>query len=341
MPRQPCSRWRTDSTSTRPRLEPSRRWKYHSRSPVRSPVRSPSYGASTSAADRAMRARLVHSKYRHPAAYCRLWSVHYRNSTRACHTDSHAQFVQSAASHHRAGTRAPAAPLHSGPDLRRTLSPLALAGWTMDIVCLYTPPPPCPQAQPSPDPPDPGLPIAVRLLVPSSRPRFGPLLACWCRTDGQHDTCHHSAARQIGQLSQGSSGQLMARQIVMEQARPAVLRPCSRTCTHLLHMRGSLDRRMLYVGVAHLVSSNFCPLLEAHARTRKVVRRSAQVVLGLIYPRYPSLPSPPTPFRPSTHPCSTFASLWARGNSAHNVPADTYCTQCLWSSLVRTIVHPA
>lgn len=61
-----------------------------------------------------------------------------------------------------------------------------------------------------------------------------------------------------------------------------------------LHMRGSLDRRMLYVGVAHLVSSNFCPLLVAHARTRKVVRRSAQVVLALIYPRYPSLPSPPT-----------------------------------------------
>lgn len=101
---------------------------------------------------------------------------------------------------------------------------------------------------------------------------------------------------------------------MMGQARPAVFPPCTRTCTYLLHMRGSLDRRMLYVGVAHLVSSNFCPLLEAHAPTGKVVRRSAQVVLGLIYPRCPGTRLFPIH---APHPCSTLASLLARGNSSH------------------------
>lgn len=103
-----------------------------------------------------------------------------------------------------------------------------------------------------------------------------------------------------------------------------------------LHMRGSLDRRMLYVGVAHLVSSNFCPLLKAHARTRKVVRRSAQVVLGLIYPRYPPLPSPPTRHPPPhPYPLLNFCFAFGPRKFCPHMPACTVRSACgsLWSVL--------
>lgn len=211
--------------------------------------------------------------------------------------------MQSAASHHR--TRAPAASLHSGLDLHKTLSTLVLAGPGRLSTCLSAPPREANSRSARPRPSN-----RCQVLRPVlSTPVRGP-----CSPVGageQHDTDQHST---IGQR-QVRSGQGKAdHNGIGETCGVSTMQQD----LHIpLHMQGSLDRRMLYVGVDHLVSSNFCPLLQAHARTRKVVRRSAQVVLGLIYPRYPSLPSPHPP-PPIQHiPASSFASLLVRGDSAH------------------------
>lgn len=194
MPRQPCSRWRTDCTSMRPRLEPRPPLHY------RSPVRSPGYGTSTSSVDHATRTRLVLSKYRHPAVHYRLCSEHYRNSTQ--YTVRTATPNSCSLPHLTTGLEHLQHPLHSGPDMLRTLSPLVLAGWTLSVL----------RPQSSPDPPDPGLPIAVRFPVPSSRRRFESLLARWCRTvwTVRHRSAQHNMA------SQGRPGQASTWQIMME-----------------------------------------------------------------------------------------------------------------------------
>lgn len=193
MPRQPCSRWRTDCTSMRQRLEPRPPLHY------RSPVRAPGYGTSTSPVDHTARVRPVHSKYRHPAVHYRLCSEHYRNST---------QYIVRTATPNSC----------SLPHLTTGLEHLqhrSTPDSTWAEPCL----PWCWQAgrplsvlrpQPSPDPPDPGLPIAVRLLVPSSRRRFESLLARWCRTvwTVRHRSAQHNMARQA-RPGQASTWQIM------------------------------------------------------------------------------------------------------------------------------------
>lgn len=218
--------------------------------------------------------------------------------------------MQSAASHHR--TRAPAASLHSGLDLRRTLSPWVLAGqagWTLSARR-----PSHLQTRPTPGFQSPSGSMSHPLAAGSNPCRPARLLV-GAGQSGHYDRDHHSTIGQ-GRADRDGIGETCCVSTMQQDLHT------------LLHMRGSLDRRMLYVGVAHLVSSNFCPLLEAHSCTGKVVRRSAQVVLGLIYPRYPSLPSPP---HQTTYPCLTFASLLARRNSAH---------MCLLACTVRSPCGP-
>lgn len=228
--------------------------------------------------------------------------------------------MQSAASHHR--TRAPAA---SAPLRTRPAQNLVFLGaGRLDIVCSATPvisrsarPRPSNRCQA----PSPVLSPPVRILV-------GPLVQ-----DSLDGTTPISTA-QYGKAGQGRAGQHMADHDGIGET--CGVSTMQQDLHIALHMRGSLDRRMLYVGVAHLVSSNFCPLLKAHARTRKVVRRSAQVVLGWIYPRYPPLPSPPTR-QPPLPPCSTFASLLARGNSAHIPRYYAVCLLVLYAVLVALL----
>lgn len=209
MPRQLCSRWRTDSTSPRPRLEPSRRYKYHSRSPVR----SPGYGASTSAAEHAARGRLVDSKYR--ASCCALPPVeralHCTTGTVHGHTVRIVTPNPCSLPHLTTGRALEHLQRRSTPDptcAEPCLDWRWQAGQCPLSVSACTPPlSPGPAISRSARP---RLPIAVRLLVPSSRPRPEPLLARWCRMDSttqmpsQHGT--------VGQPSQGSSWQLRAAQ---------------------------------------------------------------------------------------------------------------------------------
>ena len=118
-----------------------------------SPVRSPGYGTSTSAGDGAKRLKLVHSRYR-DLAVC--YPSLHRNSTQ--HTVRSVAPNSCSLPHLTTGLehlqhRSTPDPTWAEPCLPRCWQ----AGHSLDRL-----------PQPSPDPPDPGLPIAVRFLVPSS-----------------------------------------------------------------------------------------------------------------------------------------------------------------------------
>lgn len=193
-----CSRWRTDW----PSMRPLRAWSQGPRHTIGSPVKSPGYGTSTSAVDHAKRVRLVYSKYRHPAVQYRLCSVHYGASTQLTVRTA----TPNSCSLPQDSSTCSIAPLRTRP-AQNLVSIGAgragrLAGWTLSVLA-----PSHLQTRP-----DPGLPIAVRILVPSSRRQFQPRSACcWCRhKSGQHDTGHHSS------IWQGMAGQASTRQIMME-----------------------------------------------------------------------------------------------------------------------------
>lgn len=268
---------RTDCTLERPRLGV--------KSPVKSPVRTPSYRASTWTVHNAARMWLVHLKYRHLAGQYRLCT-----STGTVHSIPYGQsrLIRAVCriSPQNSSTCS-IAPLRTRPAQNLVYIGAGRVWQTEHCLSVRLPPPPeanSRSARPRPS-------NRCQVLRPVlSTPVRGP-----CSPVGageQHDTDQHITIgqRQVragqGKADRSGIGETCGVSTMQQDLHIA------------LHMQGSLDRRMLYVGVDHLVSSNFCPLLQAHARTRKVVRRSAQVVLGLIYPRYPSLPSPHPPLPP-------------------------------------------
>lgn len=173
MTRQPCSRWRTDSTSMRQRLEP--------RPPSRYTVGRLSGRLATGRRPRLSTTQRGCGWYTQSIGILLCTTVCLCSSSVAHTTGTTVRSIPYGQSRPiRAVCRispqdsstCSTAPLRTRPAQNLVSMGAGRAGRPGRLDIVFSAP------QPSPDPPDPGLPIAVRLHVPSSRGRFEPLSAC-------------------------------------------------------------------------------------------------------------------------------------------------------------------
>ena len=179
MPRQPCSRWanRLDVD------EVASGAKAAVRSPPRPLQRPPGYGTSTSAVDYAMSVRLVHSKYRHPAVYCRLlWTGTVRSIPYGQSRPTRAVYRISL----QGSSTCSIAPLRTRP-AQNLVELVFIGAGRLNIVCL--------QPQPSPDPPRPRSSNRCQVPRPVLSTPVRALVGLWVQDSTTHTHTQISAAQ--------------------------------------------------------------------------------------------------------------------------------------------------